>query len=117
MDQGAAVSLSFALSTLLFMVTIPGKFFTAFIMEIIGRRWTITYCLGGAIPGLALMGLAHRAGAYATVAMSAGAMITGLTVLSSFPAVRVYSLNSSRPRCAAVDTFSGRRPGGSFPAC
>ena len=89
-DQGAAVSLSFGLSTLLFMVTIPGKFFTAFIMEIIGRRWTITYCLGGAIPGLALMGLAHRTGAYATVAMSAGAMITGLTVLSSFTAVRIY---------------------------
>jgi len=89
-DQGAAVSLSFGLSTLLFMVTIPGKFFAGFIMEIIGRRWTITYCLGGAIPGLALMGMAHRTGAYATVAMSAGAIITGLTVLSSFTAVRVY---------------------------
>jgi MFS family permease len=89
-DQGAAVSLSFGLSTLLFMVTIPGKFFTGFIMEIIGRRWTITYCLAGAIPGLALMGFAHRTGAYATVAMSAGAIITGLTVLSSFTAVRVY---------------------------
>ena len=89
-DQGAAVSLSFGLSTLLFVMTIPGKLFTAFIMEIIGRRWTITYCLAGAIPGLALMGLAHRAGEYATVAMTAGAMITGLTVLSSFPAVRIY---------------------------
>jgi MFS family permease len=89
-DQGAAVSLSFGLTTLLFVVTIPGKFFTGFIMEIIGRRWTITYCLGGAIPGLALMGLAHRMGAFATVAMTAGAMITGLTVLSSFTAVRVY---------------------------
>jgi MFS transporter, putative metabolite:H+ symporter len=89
-DQGAVVTLSFGLSTLLFMVTIPGKFFTGFIMEIIGRRWTITYCLAGAIPGLALMGLAHRTGAYATVAMSAGAIITGLTVLSSFSAVRVY---------------------------
>jgi MFS transporter, putative metabolite:H+ symporter len=89
-DQGAAVTLSFGLSTLLFMMTIPGKFFAGFIMEIIGRRWTITYCLGGAIPGLALMGLAHQAGSYATVAMSAGAIITGLTVLSSFPAVRVY---------------------------
>jgi MFS family permease len=89
-DQGAAVGLSFGLATLLFMVTIPGKFFSGFIMEIIGRRWTITYCLGGAIPGLALMGLAHRTGAYATVAMTAGAIITGLTVLSSFTAVRVY---------------------------
>jgi MFS transporter, putative metabolite:H+ symporter len=89
-DQGAAVSLSFGLTTLLFMVTIPGKLFVGFIMEIIGRRWTITYCLGGAIPGLVLMGLAHRTGAYATVVMSAGAMITGLTVLSSFSAVRIY---------------------------
>jgi MFS family permease len=89
-DQGAAVGLSFGLGTLLFMVTIPGKFFTGFIMEIIGRRWTITYCLAGAVPGLALMALAHTLGVYATVAMTAGAIITGLTVLSSFPAVRVY---------------------------
>ena len=84
------VTLSFGLSTLLFMVTIPGKFFTGFIMEIIGRRWTITYCFAGAIPGLALMALAHRTGDYATVAMSSGAIITGMTVLSSFTAVRVY---------------------------
>jgi MFS family permease len=89
-DQGAAVGLSFGLSTLLFLVTIPGKFFTGFIMEIIGRRWTITYCLGGAVPGLALMAMAHSTGQYATVAMIAGAIITGFTVLSSFTAVRVY---------------------------
>jgi MFS family permease len=89
-DQGAAVSLSFGLGTLLFLVTIPGKFFTGFIMEIIGRRWTITYCLGGAVPGLVLMAIAHNTGHYATVAMTAGAIITGLTVLSSFTAVRVY---------------------------
>ena len=89
-DQGAAVGLSFGLTTLLFMVTIPGKFFAGFIMELIGRRWTITYCFAGAIPGLALMALAHSAGPYATVAMTAGAIITGLTVLSSFTAVRVY---------------------------
>jgi MFS family permease len=89
-DQGAAVGLSFGLGTLLFVVTIPGKFFTGFIMEIIGRRWTITYCLAGAVPGLLLMAIAHNTGQYATVVMSAGAIITGLTVLSSFPAVRVY---------------------------
>ena len=89
-DQGAAVSLSFGLSTLLFMVTIPGKLFTGFMMEIIGRRWTITYCFVGAIPGLALMAVAHRTGDYATVAMSAGAIITGLTVLSSATPVRIY---------------------------
>jgi MFS family permease len=89
-DQGAAVGLSFGLGTLLFLVTIPGKFFTGFIMEVIGRRWTITYCLGGAVPGLVLMAIAHDLGDYATVAMTAGALITGFTVLSSFPAVRVY---------------------------
>jgi MFS family permease len=89
-DQGAGVSIGLGLTGLLFLVTIPGKFFTGFIMEIIGRRWTITYCLAGAIPGLFLMGAAHLTGQYATVAMTAGAIITGLTVLSSFPAVRVY---------------------------
>ena len=89
-DQGSAVGMSFGLSALLFMVTIPGKFFTGFIMEIIGRRWTITYCLAGSIPGLALMATAHSMGSLATVAMTAGAIITGLTVLSSFTAVRVY---------------------------
>jgi putative MFS transporter len=89
-DQGAAVSLSFGLGTLLFLVTIPGKFFIGFIMEIIGRRWAITFCLAGSVPGLALMAMAHNLGNYATVAMIAGALITGLTVLSSFPAVRVY---------------------------
>jgi MFS transporter, putative metabolite transport protein len=89
-DQGAAVGLSFGLTTLLFLVTIPGKFFVGFIMEIIGRRWTITYCFAGAVPGLALMAMAHKAGPYANVAMTAGAIITGLTVLSSFTAVRVY---------------------------
>jgi putative MFS transporter len=85
-----AVSLGFGLSALLFMVTIPGKFFTGFVMEIIGRRWTITYCLAGAVPGLALMGMAHGMGSMAPVGMVAGAIITGLTVLSSFTAVRVY---------------------------
>ena len=89
-DQGAAVALSFGLSSLLFMASIPGKFFTGYIMEIIGRRWAIFYAFGGAIPGLALMMFAHRAGSAATVVMSAGALITGFTVLSSFPAVRVY---------------------------
>ena len=89
-DQGAAVALSFGLSSLLFMASIPGKFFTGYIMEVIGRRWAIFYAFGGAIPGLTLMMLAHRAGSAATVVMSAGAMITGFTVLSSFPAVRVY---------------------------
>jgi MFS transporter, putative metabolite:H+ symporter len=89
-DQGAAVTLSFGLSSLVFMASIPGKGFTGFLMEIIGRRWTITYCLAGSLPGLLAMALAHSAGSFATVMFVAGALITGFTILSTFTAVRVY---------------------------
>jgi MFS family permease len=44
-NQGAAVALSFGLSSLVFAASIPGKLFNGFIMEIIGRRWTITGCV------------------------------------------------------------------------
>jgi MFS family permease len=89
-DQGAAVSMGFGLSSLVFLASIPGKGFTGFLMEIIGRRWTIAYALAGSLPGILLMLIAHWLGAYATVAMVMGALITGFTVLSAFTAVRVY---------------------------
>jgi MFS transporter, putative metabolite:H+ symporter len=89
-DQGAAVRMSFGISTIVFLATIPGKAFTAYLMEIIGRRWTIAYALTGAFPGLILMASAHLTGDYANVMMSAGAMILGFTALSSFPATRIY---------------------------
>jgi MFS family permease len=89
-DQGAAVSLSFGLSSLVFFASIPGKAFTGFLMEIIGRRWTIAYALAGSLPGILLMLVAHQAGQYATVVMVTGALITGFTVLSAFTATRVY---------------------------
>jgi hypothetical protein len=89
-DQGAAVTLSFGLSSLVFLASIPGKAFTGFLMEIIGRRWTIAYCLAGSLPGLFMMAIAHSAGQSATVVFVAGALITGFTVLSTFTAVRVY---------------------------
>jgi MFS transporter, putative metabolite:H+ symporter len=89
-DQGAAVTTGFGITTIVFLATIPGKAFTAYLMEIIGRRWTIAYALSGAFPGLVLMASAHLTGNFANVMMSAGAMITGFTALSSFPAVRVY---------------------------
>jgi hypothetical protein len=47
-----------------------------FLMEIIGRRWTIAYALAGSLPGLFLMLMAHR-------------LITGFTVLFAFTATRV----------------------------
>jgi MFS family permease len=89
-DQGAAVSLSFGLSSLVFFASIPGKAFTGFLMEVIGRRWTIAYALAGSLPGIFLMLMAHQAGSYATVMMVTGALITGFTVLSAFTATRIY---------------------------
>jgi MFS family permease len=89
-DQGAAVSSSFAIATIVYVASIPGKAFTGLMMEIIGRRWTITYALAGSLPGLMLMLLAHRAGANASLVMTAGGLITGFTVLSAFTATRVY---------------------------
>jgi len=89
-NQGTAVTFSFGLSSLVYFASIPGKGFTEFLMEIIGRRWTIAYALAGSLPGLFLMLMSHRAGQYATGVMVAGALIIGFTVLSSFAATRVY---------------------------
>lgn len=88
--QGAAVSLSFGLSSLLFLATLPGKVLVGFLMEAIGRRWTILFALFGAIPGLLLMAIAHLTGNLAAIVFSIGTLITGMTVLSSFPATRMY---------------------------
>jgi MFS transporter, putative metabolite:H+ symporter len=73
-----------------FAASIPGKGFTGFLMEIIGRRWTIFYALAGSLPGLFLMMIAHRAGQHATMAMVIGALLTGFTALSCATAFRVY---------------------------
>jgi MFS transporter, putative metabolite:H+ symporter len=116
-DQGSAVSLSFGLSSLVFFASIPGKAFTGFLMEIIGRRWTIAYALAGSLPGIFLMLVAHDAGEYATVVMVTGALITGFTVLSAFTATRFISPSSSRHRCAGEGTSSANRSGGCSPAC
>jgi MFS family permease len=115
-DQGAAVSVGFGLSSLVFLASIPGNCFTGFLMEIIGRRWTIAYALAGSLPGLLLMLMAHWAGDYATVVMVAGALITAFTVLSAFTAVRVYLSEQFRRRCAAGGTFSASQFRGSSPA-
>jgi putative MFS transporter len=89
-DQGAAVAVSFGLSSLVFAASIPGKLFNGYIMEVIGRRWTITGSFALAIPGLLLMMTAHRMGSAATIMFEIGTLITGFTVLSCFPAVRMY---------------------------
>jgi MFS family permease len=78
------------LTSLVYFASFFGKGFTGFLMEIIGRRWTIFYALTGSLPGICLMLLAHRAGPYATVVMTAGGLIIGFTVLSAFTATRMY---------------------------
>src|SRR6202008_774491 len=89
-DQGFALSASLGLTSIVYAASFFGKGFTGFLMEIIGRRWTIAYALTGSLPGLALMLLAHRAGHLAGVTMVAGGLIIGFTVLSAFTATRVY---------------------------
>jgi len=89
-DQGAAVEASLALTSIVYAASFFGKGFTGFLMEVIGRRWTIFYALAGSLPGLGLMLFAHRAGDLANVMMVAGGLITGFTVLSAFTACRVY---------------------------
>ncbi|HVB17394.1 MAG TPA: MFS transporter [Stellaceae bacterium] len=89
-DQGTPLSLSLGLTGMVYFASIPGKAFTGFLMEIIGRRWTIFYALAGSLPGIFLMATAHLAGDYARLVMVAGGLITGFTVLSAFTATRVY---------------------------
>jgi len=89
-DQGNAVAISLGVASVAFAASVPGKAFTGFIMEIIGRRWTITYALVGSLPGLALMMMAHEAPGYERTLMLIGAAITGFTVLSAATASRVY---------------------------
>src|SRR6201997_1048873 len=89
-EQGLGVGVGLGITSLVYVASIFGKAFTGFLMEIIGRRWTIFYAQAGSLPGICLMLLAHRAGGYATVVMVAGGLITGFTVLSAFTATRMY---------------------------
>jgi MFS family permease len=89
-DQGFPVAASLAVTSMIYFASFFGKGFTGFLMEVIGRRWTIAYALLGSLPGLALMVFANHAGEYAGVAMVGGGLILGFTVLSSFTATRVY---------------------------
>jgi MFS family permease len=87
-DQGATVSLSFGLTTLMFLASLPGRAFTGFLMETVGRRWTIAWALGSSLLGLFLMLMGHRVGQNAILV--SGALIIGFTVLSASTVTRVY---------------------------
>ena len=89
-NQGYAVSLSLGITSIIYATSFFGKAFTGWLMEIIGRRWAIFLVMGGALPGFCLMLLSHTAGEYARALMVAGGLIVGFTVVSAFPATRMY---------------------------
>jgi MFS family permease len=89
-NQGYAVGVSLGITSIIYATSFFGKGFTGWLMEIIGRRWTIFYVMAGSLPGFCLMLLSHTAGAYARGLMIAGGLIVGFTVVSAFSATRVY---------------------------
>jgi MFS transporter, putative metabolite:H+ symporter len=89
-NQGYAISASLGITSIIYATSFFGKGFTGWLMEIIGRRWTIFFVMAGSIPGFCLMLLSHDAGSYARVMMIVGGLIIGFTVVSAFSATRVY---------------------------
>ncbi len=89
-EQGYPVAASLGITSIIFLTSFFGKAFTGWLMEIIGRRWTICFVMAGSLPGFCLMLLAHTAGAYARMLMISGGVIIGFTVVSAFSATRVY---------------------------
>ena len=51
-DQGFALASSLGLTSIVYAASFFGKGFTGFLMEIIGRRWTILYAMVGSFPGI-----------------------------------------------------------------
>jgi MFS family permease len=89
-NQGYAVSVSLGITSIIYATSFFGKAFTGWLMEIIGRRWAIFFVMAGALPGFCLMLLSHTAGPYAHELMTAGGLLVGFTVVSAFPATRMY---------------------------
>ncbi len=89
-NQGYAVSVSLGITSVIYATSFFGKAFTGWLMEIIGRRWTIFYVMAGSVPGYCLMLASHAEGGSARLMMIAGGLIIGFTVVSAFSATRVY---------------------------
>lgn len=83
--QGFAEVASFAFTVLLFAVTIPGKIVNGLLMEWFGRQKTIALALIMSLVALAI-GVADPSSLGFTVME----VVLGLSVLSSYPAVRMY---------------------------
>jgi putative MFS transporter len=90
-EQGDTMKVSFGITGLLFIASMPGKLVDGFLMEKIGRRLTILITFSVACAGLILMSTAHSTGeAFGKIVFIIGTFIVGFSVISSFPVVRIY---------------------------
>jgi MFS family permease len=62
-NQGYAVAASLGIPSIIYAASFFGKVFTGWLMEIIGRRWTICYVMAASLPGLCLMDAGAHGGA------------------------------------------------------
>jgi MFS family permease len=89
-NQGYAMSVSLAITSVIYAASFFGKGFTGWLMEILGRRWTIFFVMAGSVPGFCLMLLSHVVAQSDRTLLIGGGLIIGFTVVSAFPATRVY---------------------------
>jgi MFS family permease len=88
-NQGYAVSVSLGITSIIYAASFFGKGFTGWLMEIIGRRWAIFYVMaGGAARVLPDAALAY--GGTIRPRVDDRGLIIGFTVVSAFPATRIY---------------------------
>ncbi|MDQ7093558.1 MFS transporter [Desulfosporosinus sp. PR] len=83
--HGFVLVKSFAFAIVLFVVTIPGKFINGILMERLGRVITIAIALLSGVVATGLIMLSSN-----SVVLIIAEVILGLTVLSSWPSIRVY---------------------------
>ncbi len=83
--QGFAEVASFAFTIVLFAVTIPGKILNGWLMERLGRQVTIAGALFTSLVALGIGVLAPSATSFIIMEV-----LLGISVLSSYPAIRVY---------------------------
>jgi putative MFS transporter len=79
------VAASFAFTIVIFGVTLPGKLLNGWLMERFGRRFAISASFALAAVAVALLFTATG-----TVTLVIGEVLAGLSIMSAFPAVRMY---------------------------
>lgn len=85
LKEGYGIDNAFLLTTIIVLVSIPGKYFAAYILERFGRKFTLTYFTIIAAASAIIFGFAHSA----TLALLSGCIMSffGIGVT---PAVKIY---------------------------